>query len=136
MKPVPRQNKIIQFVITVFLVVVLLGIVGLYIYYGMYVAKKADITIDTPTIEVVVPQSEEDDYARRLKILSDFATETFTIGTSSATGTVVTSTKDRMKTLESLAASTSTVDTLPQDRLDTLEALKNQVIEVQGPETN
>jgi cytochrome c-type biogenesis protein CcmH/NrfG len=107
-----QKSKITQVVITTLLLVVLAGVVGLYLYYGMYLAKKAEVQTEIPTPDEVV---EVDERTRRLNILNELAKE------SDNTASV----EERLKTLEDLAqdsSSTTTVST--EERLKILKSLE------------
>lgn len=58
--------KLVQYLITFFLLLILLGMVAGYIYYGMYLAKNAEVVI-LPTESVAETGSDD---ARRAEIIN------------------------------------------------------------------
>ncbi len=76
-------KRLIQVIATVSLGVILLGLVGVYIYFGMQRAKLADVRTDTVAGEDSAGTADGDtiEMARRMKILDELATESVSTST-------------------------------------------------------
>jgi hypothetical protein len=109
-------TKKIQFIITVVLGLLLILIVGGYIYFGMYLAQKADVTESIPAAEATPSNPPRtltsDEKMKILQSLQDTATDT-------------PSSEEKQKVLNSLSADNGPTLTESQKN-DILNSLKTQ----------
>ena len=122
MEPTPQNvnTKKIQLVLTGALVLVLLAIVGGYIYYGMRLAQQGDtkVVIETtaPTTDATSPSMTTEQKMAILQSLS-----------ASTDATTTPTTENREKILDALSSSpdTNSPKMTEEEKLKVLESLNN-----------
>ncbi len=117
------KNTLIQWVITLFLVLVLGSIVAGYIYYGMLQAKKFDTAVVKPSVEVPILVPASDEITKRAFILESLAKQSTSIITQ----------EERAVILEEIVKESKS-DSSEADRMKILEALSP--VEVSSVPTN
>jgi len=122
MEPViTSSKKLIQIIITIILGLILLALVGAYLYVGIQRAKVADVTTQATDVagatasaeEVTNPEARE--INRRTKILNELVAES--ISTTTIT--------EREAVLEQLVKESDPVTVSEDDRWNQLNALQN-----------
>ena len=114
-----RNKQYLQMLLTLVLAVILMGIIGLYIYFGMRQAGNT-IVMDTTatTTPTVQSDSTEASKARRMQVLENLVKEsTFTM-----------SLENRAKVLKNLSATSVVSSTSAEKRLKVLNALANNPV--------
>jgi hypothetical protein len=130
MVPSSRKVKVLQWLITATLLLVLVGIAALYVMYGMNRAKQQDVTgVETP-VEIMPADTPADiEMARRMKVLEDLASQSSStlseservnvlenmVKESEQSTSTKPSTEERLKTLESLESSNETESTVEEE---------------------
>jgi flagellar basal body-associated protein FliL len=134
MTPDQTQNnkKFLQALLTIILALIFMGIIGLYIYFGMMQAGKNVVTDTITTAPVATsstPATTETAQAQRARILANLAAQS-----SPEESSTTMSADDRAKILKNLSASTGAVSTTTaENRAKILEAIAKENNQITTP---